>query len=283
MKFIRLEPPGTLCHHAAIFDMLKGVDGRSFVEVGCGAGELSYKLCQRGYRGLGIDFSAEALRQAGQRLQAYCQTGQFRLLAGNIVESDQFAAYTGQFDLALSMMVLEHVEDEKGFLRNLSQFVKNDGLVLVAVPGRRDRWGIEDETVGHLRRYARAGLQRTLQDAGLSDVVVWSVAVPVANVLFLLGNHLLRQSAEVKKLTLRQKEQTKQSGIQDIPFKTVFPAFFSVILHPVMLSPLFLLQRCFYQTDRGLILLGRGTVKSARATVELPDQSSALAREPSRP
>lgn len=244
MRFVKLEPPGTLCQHAAIFDMLKGIDARSFVEVGCGAGDLSYKLCQRGFTGVGIDFSASALRQAEDKLRPYLASGQFRLRKGDITEMADLEEYAQQFDLAVSMMVMEHVADDLGFVSNLAHLVKDGGHVLLGVPGRRDRWGIEDETVGHLRRYERDELASKMATQ-LSQVQVWSVAVPVANLLFFVGNQLLRRSAEVHKRQLSLADQTKTSGLQAIPFKTVFPAWFSLVLNRFTLSPLFLLQRLF--------------------------------------
>jgi SAM-dependent methyltransferase len=262
VQFVKLEPPGTLCQHAAIFDMLKGIHAHSFVEVGCGTGDLSYKLCQRGYTGVGIDFSDSALEQAEHKLKPYLVSGQFRLLKSDLRDLDRLAEYTHQFDLALSMMVMEHVADDAGFVCNLSQLVKDHGHVLLGVPGRRDRWGIEDETVGHLRRYERDELAHKMQTQ-LSQVRVWSVAVPVANLLFFAGNQLLRRSDEVHKRRLSVEDQTKTSGLQAIPFKTVFPASFSLVLNRFTLSPLFLLQRLFYPTRLGLTLLGLGQLRRA--------------------
>jgi SAM-dependent methyltransferase len=266
VQFVRLDPPGTLCHHAAIFDMLKGIDVHSFVEVGCGTGKLASLFCQRGLTGVGIDISANALQQAEPVLKDYLARGQFRLHNGDIMERNSFASYAAQFDLALSLMVMEHVVDDVGFLRNLTGLVKEGGSLIVAVPGRRDRWGIEDETVGHRRRYEREELEDKLRGAGLINVEVWSVAVPVANVLFFVGKRLLQRSPEVQKLSLSPGEQTYQSGLQEIPFKTVFPPWCKFLLNPTVWFPAFLFQRLFYRSRLGLILQGRGTVaRSATA------------------
>jgi 2-polyprenyl-3-methyl-5-hydroxy-6-metoxy-1,4-benzoquinol methylase len=54
------------------------------------------------------------------------------------MERNCFAPYAAQFDLALSIMMMEHVVDDAGFLRNFTSLVKEGGLV-VAVLGRRDR------------------------------------------------------------------------------------------------------------------------------------------------
>ena len=97
-----------------------------------------------------------------------------------------------------------------------------------------------------------------MRQAGLTDVTVWSVAVPVANLLFRLGNLTLRRSGEVGKRQLSKLEQTKTSGIREIPFKTVFPTWFRLVLNRTTLYPLFLLQRAFYSTNLGLTMIAFG-------------------------
>jgi hypothetical protein len=140
----------------------------------------------------------------------------------------------------------------------MAQSVKPGGHVIIGVPGRPDLWGIEDETVGHVRRYDRASLADVLTRAGLRNVQVWSVAVPVANLLFRLGNAMIRLSGEPRKKALSAREQTEESGIRRIPFKTVFPPAFRLILNRYTMAPLFVLQRLFYGSDFGLTLVGFG-------------------------
>lgn len=277
MKLVYLDPPGALCLHDAIFHMLNDIPAQSFVELGCGRGVLAYKLCQRGLAGMGIDSSPEALRHTETLLQPYLQSGQFSLHQGDLLDHAHWASYAGKFDLALSMMVMEHVEDDIEFLRQLCGFVKNGGQVMIAVPGRKDRWGIEDETAGHLRRYEREELTEKLQAVGLTQLKVWSVAVPVANILLFAGNFLLRRSEEMQKRTWQKTEQTQQSGLQRIPFKTIFPSWCKFLLNPGVWAPAFLLQRFFYNSRRGLILLGRGMV------THLPTEKGSLPDRPAKP
>ncbi len=252
VKFIRIDPPGTWCHHEAVFEMIQNSGARSFLEVGCGAAELSYKLCKMGLQGVGIDFSPPAIRAGREKMREFIDKGLYSLVESELGE---YSEPSRQFDVAMSMMVMEHVEDDVQFLKNMARHVRPGGHVLVAVPGRRDRWGIEDETVGHFRRYDRQDLKDVLKKASLSDELVWSVAVPVANILFHIGNFLIRRTKEVEKRSLSMNEQTQTSGIREIPFKTVFPAFFSVVLNRYTLYPLFLVQRLFYRTGLGLTML----------------------------
>jgi SAM-dependent methyltransferase len=252
---VGMAPPGTLCQNQAVLELVAASRAETFCEIGPGAGELSAALCRRGLRGVGIEMSPQAATLAKQSLQGLIEEGRYRLVEGDFTKMTDPES---GFDLALSMMVMEHIEDDAGFLARVLQLVKPGGTVIIGVPGRMDRWGIEDETAGHFRRYERGDLSRRLTDAGLERVVVRSVSVPVANVLFHVSNLMIRRAGEGRKLQLSQQARTQASGIRDIPFKTVFPAPFKVILNPVAMSPFFLLQRLFYGSALGLTLIGGG-------------------------
>jgi len=199
--------------------------------------------------------SAAAIEQARDHLAEFVGTGRVELDQADIFSELDARGY----DLVLSLMVMEHVEDDVAFARKLVARANPGGHVIVGVPGRRDRWSIEDETVGHWRRYETEDLARVLEAAGLRNVTVWSVAVPVANVLFYAGNLLLRLSGEAsKKDTLSRLAQTEKSGMQEIPLKTMFPPVFRCVLNRYTMAPLFVLQRLFYRTTRGLTLIAFG-------------------------
>jgi SAM-dependent methyltransferase len=257
MTLVKTDPPGSWCQYEAVMEMMGHAGGKTFLEVGCGLGSLSLRLCRNGWQGVGIDFSETAIAQAKTNLAEYIKGGRYRLMAGDVFDVD---LGDEKFDVGLSIMVMEHVTNDVGFLRRIVDFIKPGGHVIVGVPGRRDRWGIEDETVGHLRRYDRGDLKETLASAGLTDVTVWSVAVPVANLLFHFGNFFLRNSGEIDKVRQSAREQTETSGIREIPWKTVFPSSFKLLLNRTTLYPLFVLQRFFYSSNLGLTMIACGKV-----------------------
>jgi SAM-dependent methyltransferase len=238
-----------------VCDAAKQCGGRTFLEVGCGAGHLSRWLCERGFTGRAVDVSAAAVAEARDHLADFVGEGRVEVELADVFHERDERAY----DLVLSLMVMEHIEDDLAFASRLASRVNPGGHLLIGVPGRRDRWSIEDETVGHWRRYEREDLAGVLERAGLQHVQVWSVAVPVANVLFHAGNLLLRLGGEAsKRNTLSRQAQTEQSGIREIPFKTMFPPAFRYILNRYTMAPLFVLQRLFYRTSRGLTLIAFG-------------------------
>ena len=262
MRLVRMDPPGTHCHRQAIYDFIDKLDVRHFVEVGIGDGGLAKRLLQRGMTGAGLERSRPAVIQARQTLGTELSAGRFELVEGDLLTGARPAS--GLADLGLALMVMEHVPDDVGFAQGLMALVRPGGFVLLSVPGRRDRWSFEDETVGHLRRYERPDLVAVLERAGAQDIVVRSVSVPVANLLQGLGNYLARRAGESRKLNAGKLVQTDTSGIREIPFKTVFPRWCRIILNPVTLYPLFVLQRLFYRGDLGIELMALARVPDPR-------------------
>lgn len=232
---------------------------RTFADVGCGAGSVSLELCRRGMKGIGIDRSADAVRVAGERLAEHIAAGRYEISLAEVEELPH-----DSLDVAISLMVAEHLHDDVGFVHAVARLVRRGGQVIIGVPGRRDHWGYEDEVAGHLRRYERDELRQLLESAGLEEVVVWSVAVPVANLLYRIGNRLVRRSTSDDVASQTQREQTDSSGIREVPWKTVFPRWCGLILNRYTLAPLFLVQRAFYRSALGITLLASGRRSSAR-------------------
>lgn len=252
---VRLPPPGTLCQNQAVLECVAASGATTFCEIGPGDGELASALCRRGMTGTGIELSSSAARIARAALRSEIEAGRFRLQEADFMAMGEPPS---GFDLALSVMVMEHVEHDEVFLRRMVDLVKPGGTVIVGVPARMDKWGVEDETAGHFRRYERGGLASAFGNAGLEAIEVRSVSVPVANLTFNVSNFLIKRAGEDRKLQLSQQDRTESSGIRDIPYKTVFPSPFKIVLNPVAMYPFFLLQRAFYRGSLGLTLLASG-------------------------
>jgi SAM-dependent methyltransferase len=257
MNFVRIDPPGTFCTQEALRDALRGYGGGTFLDVGCGGGNLSRLLCDAGFTGTGIDFSMRAIERAEGLLAPHIAAGRYRLRAGELRDLPTDFV---RVDVAISFMVMEHVENDAGFIRDIARYVKPGGRIILGVPGRRDRWSLEDETVGHFRRYDRGDLDAVMQKAGLGQVSIWSVGVPTVNLLFRASLWAIARAGEAAKKTQSQREQTETSGIREIPWKTVFPSWVRIILNRTTLYPLFVIQRLFYRTGLGLVMMGIGRI-----------------------
>ena len=76
---------------------------------------------------------------------------------------------TKRFDRVLMLDVIEHVEDDVGFVAaTVDDLLVEDGMVLVSVPAYPSLHSSHDRTLHHYRRYSPAGCRRLLENAGLA-------------------------------------------------------------------------------------------------------------------
>lgn len=74
----------------------------------------------------------------------------------------------GRFDLLLLLDVLEHVDDDRGFLASLlDEHLEPEGRVLASVPAWPSLYGPQDRALSHRRRYSGRGFRALLQSSGL--------------------------------------------------------------------------------------------------------------------
>lgn len=57
------------------------------------------------------------------------------------------------FDTVLSVHVLEHIEDDKKFLKDMSKLLKDGGNIVLLVPALQYLYSELDRNIGHYRRY----------------------------------------------------------------------------------------------------------------------------------
>jgi SAM-dependent methyltransferase len=73
-----------------------------------------------------------------------------------------------RFDRILMLDVIEHVEDDEGFVRaTVDDLLAEDGYVLVSVPSYQSLYSAHDRALRHLRRYSPRGCRALLERSGL--------------------------------------------------------------------------------------------------------------------
>lgn len=70
------------------------------------------------------------------------------------------------YDLVVAIDVMEHVEDDRAFLRLISSHMKNGSLLIICVPAFQMLWSIHDIFLGHYRRYRRLQIVSLLRNEG---------------------------------------------------------------------------------------------------------------------
>ena len=102
------------------------LEGKTALDVGCGAGLLAEPLARLGARVTGIDAAPEVIAVARDHAASMGLEIDYRVSA---VEKTE-----GQFDLVTSMEVIEHVADPAAFVKSLAKRLAPDGLLILSTP-----------------------------------------------------------------------------------------------------------------------------------------------------
>jgi len=148
------------------------------LDAGCGSGRNMLELARLG-TATGIELSDESVALARKR-----DVGE--VVAGSVLE---MPFPDDSFDFAVSLDVIEHLEDDLAALRELRRVLAPGGTLLLTVPAYQWLWSHHDEINEHHRRYTRRSLQRVAEQAGWKQVRTTyfnSLLLPVAIVLRVL-------------------------------------------------------------------------------------------------
>jgi 2-polyprenyl-6-hydroxyphenyl methylase/3-demethylubiquinone-9 3-methyltransferase len=104
------------------------LEGKTALDVGCGAGLLAEPLARLGAKTTGVDASTELIAVARAHAQAMALEVDYR--AADVLQID------GSFDLVTCMEVIEHVADPAVFLRALAKRLAPGGLLILSTPNQ---------------------------------------------------------------------------------------------------------------------------------------------------
>lgn len=128
----------------------------AFFDIGGGNGFVAKGLQQAGHEVVLVEPGPQGALNAKKRglEQVICST-----LEDAGFHEDSIPA-AGFFD------VLEHIEDDVGFLKQLHRYLRNDGLLYATVPAHRWLWSHEDVAAGHFRRHTITSMKQLLDQTG---------------------------------------------------------------------------------------------------------------------
>jgi len=105
------------------------LEGKSALDVGCGAGLLCEPLARLGARVTGVDAAPENI--AAARAHAAGSRLAIDYRAGELAEQR-----LGQFDLVTCLEVLEHAADKQALIGQLARHLAPGGLMILSTPNR---------------------------------------------------------------------------------------------------------------------------------------------------
>lgn len=144
-----------------IKDVVKKYNGkRFFFDIGGGNGFVAKGLEDAGIPTALLDPGVKGCINAKNRNLKHiiCSTLEDARFRASSIES------IGLFD------VVEHIEDDHAFLKNIQQILQPGGMVFLTVPAYSFLWSVEDVDAGHYRRYSLSQIENKLKEIGFTLV-----------------------------------------------------------------------------------------------------------------
>lgn len=133
------------------------------LEVGCGIGNFTKTLTKYG-EVVAIDIKGDYLKKTKDLVGDIAKVGFGDIEKGKYFFKDR------DFDIAVCINVLEHIENDEKSLENLYKLLKKEGYLILLVPAHKFLYGKIDESIGHYRRYEEKEVITLLKDSGFKII-----------------------------------------------------------------------------------------------------------------
>lgn len=131
------------------------------IDLGAGAGHQILHYLPMATSVIAVDFNKDLLDRSG----SLAATGKY-----SAVEIDLRAEWAAlrdiKADTVVALDVMEHFEDDKGFITKVSQLLHPGGKFVVKVPANQRLYSEIDRASGHYRRYEYLGLKALVEGQG---------------------------------------------------------------------------------------------------------------------
>jgi glycosyltransferase involved in cell wall biosynthesis len=202
--------------NAWMADMIRPFCGDRILEIGGGVGNLTLQLVPRStfvvsdINPLYLQTLKNLLPDRPYLSVRYC----------DVTDRQSFPHDEAPFDTVVCLNVIEHIEDDRGALRNLRSVLTDRGRALILVPHGPQNFGTLDEVLGHYRRYTKATLTAAAQEAGFRVETMLEFN-RVGTVAWFLNGRLLKRRTfgllQIKMLNLLVPMMRAAEQVRGIP------------------------------------------------------------------
>lgn len=175
--------------------LLGDVNGKKILDYGGGAGIMSIPMAEDGAHVVMVDAEANALHTARRYAEKRLVADSIRIIHSECLPE---SLKKERFDVIIAKDVVEHIEDDQKFLKDLARCQKKGGVMLLSTQSKtslnylleggyqkywrkNSKWRGWDQT--HLRFYTPALLKERLRNAGYKPVKWAGVYILPYNIL----------------------------------------------------------------------------------------------------
>jgi len=211
--------PWELARFEIVNKLLKGIikneEGFNVLDIGCGDIFFVSHLCElypkANFYAIDIAFTDEIIA----RLKEIAK-GKNIFLFKTLEEANLHLKTPA--NLVLLLDVVEHIEDDKGFLKSLynNKSVTHETHIMITVPAFQNLFCSHDHFLGHYRRYTNKTLLKTIRDAGFEKTDIgyfFSTLIP-PRIIQVLKEKITQP--DLKSETTGLVEWNKGSGITNL-------------------------------------------------------------------
>lgn len=176
-----------------------------FFDVGGGNGFVAKGLQENGFETVLLEPGLQGCLNAKKREieTVICSTFENADFQKGSIEN------VGVFD------VVEHIENDVEFLKEIYSFLEKDGLIYITVPAYNFLWSNDDKYAGHYRRYTVKELENKLKGIGYSieySTYIFSILV-IPVFFFRTLPSLFNPKKKEKKMDDNKDDHTVKTGI----------------------------------------------------------------------
>lgn len=143
------ETPLMIARHLSAYRFSKDyILGRSVLDIGCGEGYGSFYLASVAESVKALDYDNAVIDYAKDKYQK-------DNLRFYTMDVNNLSSLNDRFDVVTSFQVIEHIRDPDGFLKNIKNLLKENGVFICSTPNKRDASPCRDTPLNkfHVKEY----------------------------------------------------------------------------------------------------------------------------------
>ena len=140
--------------------ILQNIKSHEIMDFGAGYGSFSGYLKDIGKKVVTVEVNEHAIKKLNQL---------------NLVNFKNLKDLPEKYGTIVSLNVLEHIDDDLGTLKELLNYLKSDGRIILYLPSSKLIWSELDELVNHKRRYSRKLIKELSRNSDLKIDKIFSV------------------------------------------------------------------------------------------------------------